>query len=127
MPLSRTIMIAVGSLLLGAAIGAYGVGYFMLKANRRVISLTYSEASFQTIERLQQLDQLRVQQAQKGLYDSLAIYARELERLSKLNDEAGWIAKRTLTHIEPLKSNAMYFQAVQEAKKPFVPEPFIAR
>ena len=127
MPLSRTIMIAAGSLLFGVGFGASGARYFMLKANRRVMSLTYSEASFQAIERLHQLDQNEVQQVQKGLFNSLATYAQELEKLSRLNDDAGWIAKRTLTHIEPFNSNAMYVQALQEAKKPFAPEPFIAR
>jgi hypothetical protein len=46
MPLSRTILIAAGSLLFGVAIGASGARYFMVKANMRVMSITYSEASF---------------------------------------------------------------------------------
>jgi len=127
MPRSKTIMIAASALLVGAAIGASGARYFMIKANRRVMSLTYSEASIQVIDRLHQLDKQETQQAQRGLFTSLAGYAQELEKLSKLNDEAGWIAKRTLTNIEPFNSNAMYVQAAQEAKKPLVPAPFIAR
>ncbi len=120
-------MIASACLLLGVLIGGFGARHFLLKKQRWVMALTYSEASLVAIEQLHQLDQKNIDQAQRGLLRSLVIYAQESEKLTKVDDDAAWAAKKTLKYIEPFKVNAVYVQEEQEAKKPFHPEPLLAR